>query len=264
MKNIHLLPTEKPSRLYRSEFTCELEITSKPLVSISDNSINQHIYITSHEEIKDGDWVCDIELNRVEKCQYSGTFRNWKKIILTTDQDLDGVQAIDDEFLEWFVQNPSCEEVEVKKGFEDGTAYGYNFLDYKIHIPQEEQTLKIGDDTNFGVITDIKDNSVCFGKNSKGIDIWYKKSSVTLKPKQETVEEAAERYVENYKWEEEQDPWFDFMEGAKWQAERMYSEEDIARAFNEGMAYETMGKYIRGEDWVKTHKKEWFQQVKKK
>jgi hypothetical protein len=36
------------------------------------------------------------------------------KIILTTDQDLikDGVQAIDDEFLEWFVKNPSCEEVE--------------------------------------------------------------------------------------------------------------------------------------------------------
>jgi hypothetical protein len=43
----------------------------------------------------------------------------------------------------------------------------------------------------------------------------------------ETLEEAAERYVENYKWEEEQDPWFDFMEGAKWQAERMYSEEDM-------------------------------------
>lgn len=51
--------------------------------------------------------------------------------------------------------------------------------------------------------------------------------------------------------------------GAKWQAERMYSEEEIARAFNEGMAYETMGKYIKGEEWVKTHKKEWFEQVKK-
>jgi hypothetical protein len=53
-----------------------------------------------------------------------------------------------------------------------------------------------------------------------------------------------------------------FKEGAKWQAERMYSEKDIARAFNEGMAYETMGKYIKGEEWVKTHKKEWFEQFK--
>jgi hypothetical protein len=54
-----------------------------------------------------------------------------------------------------------------------------------------------------------------------------------------------------------------FIRGAKWQAERMYSEEDIARAFNEGMAYETMGKLIKGEEWVKTHKKEWFERVKK-
>jgi hypothetical protein len=52
--------------------------------------------------------------------------------------------------------------------------------------------------------------------------------------------------------------------GAKWETETMYSEEDIARAFNEGMAYETMGKYIKGEEWVKTHKKEWFEQFKKK
>jgi hypothetical protein len=37
------------------------------------------------------------------------------KIILTTDQNLikERVQAINDEFLEWFVKNPSCEEVEV-------------------------------------------------------------------------------------------------------------------------------------------------------
>ena len=35
-------------------------------------------------------------------------------IILTTDQDLiaDGIQSIDDEFLEWFVKNPSCEYVD--------------------------------------------------------------------------------------------------------------------------------------------------------
>jgi hypothetical protein len=67
-----------------------------------------------------------------------------KKIILTTDQDLitDGVQAIDDEFLEWFVKNPSCEEVEVDRDEREvgnhlggiATEYG----DYKIIIPQEE------------------------------------------------------------------------------------------------------------------------------
>jgi hypothetical protein len=50
-------------------------------------------------------------------------------------------------------------------------------------------------------------------------------------PKQETLEEAAERYTEEHKWEE-QDPWFDFMEGAKWQQERMYSVEDLECAWN--------------------------------
>jgi hypothetical protein len=135
MKNIHLLPTDKPSRLWINNLLQgKLELSKEVLVG---SNTAQHIYITSDEEIKEGDWVFDIELDRIEKCQYSGTFRNWKKIILTTDQDLisDGVQAIDDKFLEWFVQNPSCESVEVQKGFADGSSYGYNFLDYKI-IPK--------------------------------------------------------------------------------------------------------------------------------
>lgn len=52
--------------------------------------------------------------------------------------------------------------------------------------------------------------------------------------------------------------------GATWQAERMYSEEDIALAFNEGQAYSVTGKLVDGKEWVKTHKKEWFEQFKKK
>ena len=38
-----------------------------------------------------------------------------RKIILTTDQSLNGVQAIGDTFLEWFVKNPSCEKIEVEQ-----------------------------------------------------------------------------------------------------------------------------------------------------
>lgn len=66
----------------------------------------------------------------------------YKKIILTTAQDLikDGVQAIDDDFLDWFVKNPSCEEVEVIKQ-ELNTDYRSNWKQkfyYKIIIPKEE------------------------------------------------------------------------------------------------------------------------------
>lgn len=40
--------------------------------------------------------------------------------------------------------------------------------------------MKVGDNTNFGVITEIKENSVCCGKNKKGVDTWVKKSSIII------------------------------------------------------------------------------------
>jgi hypothetical protein len=69
--------------------------------------------------------------------------------------------------------------------------------------------------------------------------------------KQETLEEAAEKYTEEHKWEE-QDPWFDFMEGAKWAQERMYSEEDMT----EYAIYIVFNNLITP--------KQWFEQFKNK
>ncbi len=54
------------------------------------------------------------------------------------------------------------------------------------------------------------------------------------------------------------------LQQTKWQAEKLYSEEDIALAFNEGQAYSVTGKLVDGKEWVKTYKKEWFEQFKKK
>ena len=80
---------------------------------------NEHICITSDEEITRGDWC--FRNGIVEQCNSKmHSFALWganaKKIILTTDTHLikDGVQSIDDEFLEWFVKNSSCEFVEVR------------------------------------------------------------------------------------------------------------------------------------------------------
>ena len=110
MKNIHILPTDKSSRLYKNTGALVLDKLSE--VSNDGISINQHIYITSDEEIKEGDWLLSKE--GIVHNNWGWNFGD-KKIILTTDQDLikDGVQAIDYEFLEWFVKNPSCEKVEV-------------------------------------------------------------------------------------------------------------------------------------------------------
>ena len=47
---------------------------------------------------------------------------------------------------------------------------------------------------------------------------------------QETLQEAAEKYWSKQPYNEDA-----FIEGAKWQAERMYSEEDMEEAFTNGL-----------------------------
>jgi hypothetical protein len=152
MKNIHLILTDKPSRLFIAENDIEMFILSDKYELGNKLCKNQNIYITSDEEIKQGDWVYNI----VSKTKFKAkeelidlindpnvTLTTNKKIILTTDQDLikDGVQAIDDEFLEWFVKNPSCKRVEVNKKWNEERIVGGKDIgdySYKIIIPQEE------------------------------------------------------------------------------------------------------------------------------
>lgn len=116
MKNIHILRTDKPSRLHLIEDT--LTITSEYKNSVCDAEVN--IYITSpNEDINENDYIITKDGRLVEVSYLlSKDLEGASKVVLTTDVDLikDGVQSIDDTFLEWFVQNPSCEEVEVTYG----------------------------------------------------------------------------------------------------------------------------------------------------
>jgi hypothetical protein len=117
MKNIHVLPTDKSSRFFidnKGKFHFR-EFFVPDTIQICKN---YNIYITSDEELKEDDWFYDTIYESVFQWKSNkpkGGFQS--KIILTTDQDLiaDGVQASDDEFLEWFIKNPSCETVEVKE-----------------------------------------------------------------------------------------------------------------------------------------------------
>jgi hypothetical protein len=148
MKNVHVLPTDKPSRLIiYSTLLNEFRLLDEPL---DDWKHKRNIYIISDEQIKAGDY-CISHLNIIDEAKIHNSqtifnpkttedliaLQSCKKIILTTDQDLikDGVQAIDDNFLEWFIKNPTCEEVEVDKDkfFE---SVKYNF--YKIILSKEE------------------------------------------------------------------------------------------------------------------------------
>ena len=200
-KNIHILPTYKPSRLHFTEFEEELVFTPK---SRQLDGVN--IYITSDEEIKDKDYWIYIsppewkDTDRIEVvknvlpnswfCKLHDK-ENYKNVILTTDQDLikDGVQAIDDEFLEWFVKNPSCEKVEVEKAehgmYKDDVYYKLSDkIFYKIIIPKEEP------------------------KQDKIMERFIANA------KQETLEEATERFAVGIREEDYKDG---FIDGAKWQ-----------------------------------------------
>lgn len=211
MKNIFVLPTDQPSRLAfdiddNFYLLCEEPVFFKHQELVE----NRSIYITSSEKIKEGDWYLDTFKNEIRKAQLDLFNDTYKKIILTTDQKLieDGIQAIDNEFLEWFKKNPTCECVEIDKGYR-----GVDLFNYKIIIPQEE-------------------------------------------PKQETLEEAAYR-LSAEKFEPKH---IGFMlgviEGSKWKAERMYSEEEV---------FSILDKVFHM--YASNHRKdakEWFKQFKKK
>ena len=146
-KNIHIISTDKPSRLaLLHDDNLHIGTSFKKGFNVNP----QNIYITFDEEIKEGDWTFDgVNLYKwtkddVEDCLYNPGAKNYKgckKIIVTTDVDLikDGVQAIDEEFLQWFVKNPSCEFVDVNDWLDDNgnIAFGGD-IRYKIIIPNLE------------------------------------------------------------------------------------------------------------------------------
>ena len=111
------------------------------------HKIRENIYITNDEEIKEGDWMIrgNEQPIKVTKDFFWDFGVRYYKIILTTDQDLikDGVQAINDEFLEWFIKNPSCQEVDINIDFGVGLDISINF--YKIIIPKEEPKQQTAD-----------------------------------------------------------------------------------------------------------------------
>ena len=275
MKNLHIVPSNNPSRLVkvyndvnRETFTLKLD------VDVNDSFKEYvNIYITSDERPSSNDYYIIDDIHEVLK----NTFLKFidskcKKIILTTDQDLtkDGVQAIDDEFLEWFVKNQSCEKVKLEHiGYVDA---------YKIIIPKEEpkqikcydkfnQILKEGDYVDVqkdGIYKIYKKEDGQLYFNPYGgeykVSNYFSNDMVKCdkdgnwitnnqykdidEHKQETFEDAAKDFIENTMK-------FSFTSndtktlanrmlkcvefGAKWQQEQiknMYSEEEVRKMFS--------------------------------
>jgi hypothetical protein len=305
MKNIHVLPTDKPSRLYFNNNDkcfqlCKVSKKSTPL------KLNKHIYITSDEEIKEGDWVIET-LNNNLLSQFNEISLNQKsmgckKVIMTTDKELikDGVQAIDDNFIEWFVKNPSCEEVEVGKTNKLIDNYTEKDEDkwevkYHIYIPKEEicsfcdGTGQVVSSTTISrfktcdckIIPKEEPKQECLVTKSMQLDAELAYKSI---PKQETLEEVAERLNflgrELYalklgaKWQQEPEQFFNddrvktLERGIEYllkkQDKNKYSEEEVLEILNHHTSYlETfIYQYIDKND-IEVNE-DWFEQFKKK
>ena len=257
MKNLHVITTDKPNfgKYLVLNKEGKLCIWNTNTMGSQKTLSTQHIYITSDEEIKNGDWHLKLPNKTIGSYPLNSINPNkgrYKKIILTTDQDLikDGVQPIDDEFLEWFVNNPSCEKVKwdaypiSPNGNIVATNKPYPFeglvsnfkISYKIIIPKEEPNYNMKQ------------------------EILAEMERLEEKPKQEILEEAAITYSELLPFVDEivtDNSRLDFIAGAKWQAERMYSEEEVESLLHKFMQYQKPDWH-----WWSTHK--WFEQSKKK
>ena len=245
-------------------------IDTQSFVLRSENDIPRgvphHIFIISDEEIKDC-WVLNLHTNEIYFLKgYYGIQPFAKKIILTTDQSLDGVQAIDDEFLKWFVQNPSCKSVDL-----DTFSMGDKVL-YNVVFPKEEPK------------QEYKSECICENSCRGFVNVKCKQ----LK-KQETLEEAAkwslekaeEFALERFKSGHKKGiiTWESILEilkvgvltghkfGVKWQAERGYTLDQISKDFvgegrNGGYFDDFLDYRINTRERITF--KDWFERFKKK
>ena len=324
MKNVHIFQTDQPSRLYINTATKEVKLSKEKLDNVTYMQ-NQNIYITNNEEIKEGDYC--IDGNDIYGPYENGDIATEKfsKIILTTDQDLikDGVQAIDDEFLEWFVKNTTCEFVDVIKEMyvpqsngkisdgrisheislnpSDNTLPFYKIIIPKVEpnqwynkkkpnsfceTPNEKCTMNYCDENGCQNrkrnLVEIEPEQIWNTQKMEGLkslidmmkddeelelyeepdpfelpkalpdDVFYK----SLESKQETIEEACKRIAKELDYSE-----FDYTSfklGAKWQQERMYSEEDMIDYADYTWRASNNNRYISP-----LSPKEWFTQFKK-
>jgi len=271
MKNVHLLSTDKLIKsagdLVKDKYGSIHIFTKNDGKEYGKTTTKLNIYITSDEGIKEGDWfihpdsscfdkewkevsIGGYEILQVIKVDENFIYHssmmaihknlNIKKIILTTDQDLikDGVQAIDDEFLEWFVKNPSCEYVKVEEkkctgqcwkfiesDYEETCLSGCERIEYEILIPKEElKHPKVFSENGNELFFDEQGNLI-----REQLD--YTALLQPVGTRQETIEET---YLNQLIDEANKEFTLDrklakdvAVKYANWQAERMYSKEEV-------------------------------------
>lgn len=145
--NLRSIPNNSASVLYLNLLTDKLSmVKDSSMINVSPAyRVYKNIYITDSETPEINDWVLVNGHDYPKKCigfEEDGSIlldnnlpydkEASKKVILTTDVVLiaHGVQLIETEFLEWFIEHPTCERVETIKAICPTS--------YLIQIPQPE------------------------------------------------------------------------------------------------------------------------------
>jgi hypothetical protein len=309
MKNVHLIPTDKQSRLGRFVDTGNLFLRTPNDLPRGENV---NVYITNSEDIKDG-YVTDGEnlfkviSNNFKTLRCTDKDNNLiklhelrvKKIILTTDPELikDGVQEIPNDFLEWFVNSPSCQY----DGYKDiawdqiitlkekpkqypigGYAPGFyscecitcktEFMGDKRAVQCEPCAIKTTQEEPKKDYSGLHLRHCYQGEYKDGCK--YGKDDCPakpLEPKQETIEEVAERLGDMFDYEPEFKAGviYGVIECATWQQEqnkKLYSEKEVLDILYQWSMYKIDIELERLADELPNilPYNEWFEQFKKK
>ena len=197
--------------------------------------IEDELYVVSNnEDISENCWI--IADGRLVQVSYllSDEIAKGNKVILTTNKLLikDGVQSIDDEFLEWFVKNSSCERVEIR--------YTVDFNSKAvIIIPKEEPKQVTLEEVELAILfhNTYERLAPSFGYETR-VDT---KSFDTTTPNGKLMIAVSKEII-------------------KWQTERMYSEEDLKEAFKQSRRTNI---FEIGMPLVFDNFEDWFKQYKK-
>jgi hypothetical protein len=268
--DVVMLPTNKESNLFIGDLSSQLHYN----YSIEKGkSINQHLYILSNEEIKEDDWYINNGVlfkadTKFDEGNNPNINNNNKKVIATTDSSLtkemycvssgkyqEPLPQIPQQFIEHYISEYNNGNVITKVLVEVEEAVVNT--KFNIHLNEHENIIEwfivINPNNEISILTEkceymkevgcIKDICIC-----------------NTGPKQETLEEAAETTTIKYVNErEKQTAYLEFIEGAKWQSERMYNREKVVELLT--LAWATASAYGDNTDsddcssWIKENLK---------
>lgn len=143
-RNIHILPTNRPSILHKAFNKLFITSIVPTIQSEIYESIPQYIFITdNYSDIKENDYIITKD-GRLVQVSYllSKDVQGATKVVITSDPELikDGIKEVSEGFVEWLVENPDCEYVQVEidyKKFKKGNITLSQC--YEIEIPNEDK-----------------------------------------------------------------------------------------------------------------------------